>query len=452
MRRTTHISHNRISTINNTAMEEYQNEQREEQPDCPKFFPHVRGYYYPGTYVRLSSGAIARFHCAPRYLGENVVQIEELRPFKEAEAGFDIKRHPLDDPNLLKMTELVPSGVLKIHEVKHFIEVVFVFNLGSLKSQFPHVPIMGMRNAYICRYDASGLRLEAVAHNTFPSDDVRYKLCNIVCENRLIWTSIVAIQGEMRRLLGRISEKQGIFSRSKGRIRISPPAWFYIIRQLSGKVVTKNGNRSSYKRFLGNGLLLSSVKLCSETKLLRFETTEEIEVFTSIFGRMSVVDVRKRRPRKDQTQEIASHDSINVIVGSEEKEDPYVHYTTKDGVDFVYDGDELAINIRYRLYVLRRSRQTKQLIDCPSEALVQIINRKVGADNDSDASDDDSDSDAIAENGEFTNNNRLYRVIDYYRNSHVMAQCIYPIRNNNHLNLTERFDNLDEIRECLNND
>jgi hypothetical protein len=95
-------------------MEEYLNEQREQQTDCPKFFPHVREYYYPGTYVRLSSGVIARFHCALRYLGDNAVQIEELRSFKEAEVGFDITRHPLDDPNLLKMTKLVPSGVLKI--------------------------------------------------------------------------------------------------------------------------------------------------------------------------------------------------------------------------------------------------------------------------------------------------------------------------------------------------
>jgi hypothetical protein len=141
---------------------------------------------------------IARFHCVPRHLGDNVIQIEELRQFKEAKA--------LDDPNLLNMTELVPSGVLIIYEVKHIIEVVFVF-------KYLHVPIMGMWNAYICRYDTSGLPLQALAYNAFLSNIVRYKVCNIICVNRLIWTSIVAIQEEMRRLLGQISEKQGIISR-----------------------------------------------------------------------------------------------------------------------------------------------------------------------------------------------------------------------------------------------
>jgi hypothetical protein len=419
-------------------------------PDGPKYIPSVLGYYYPGTFVRLSRGLIGLFVCALPEVGSTTIQVEVLRPFDEAEYLFKIARNPIDDPNLVDVQEVVRSGVHKNVDVGEVEDIVFVFHLMKVTRDFPHVFIQGMQNVYLCRFNSEGHHVDPEHVASFPSEDARYIAYQIQCPNKDIWYAIVAMQGELRRLLGRISEKQGLFSKNKGCLRISPMAWNYMKRQCHGKIATREGTRYSYKRILENGLTLSSVKCTSPTSMLRFETTEEISVFTSIFGNTAVVDVRKRRPRKGEKKEIIRNDSINIVVGAVEREEPFTKRTSKDGIDFTYDGDELAINVRYSLYILQRNRLTRDLIECPCELLKNIIERK-GATLAVSSSDDDSDVRSVNENDEFTIGDRLYRVVEVHRDSHVLAKCIYPIRGNEKLNTVERIDNVEHVKNLINN-
>jgi hypothetical protein len=62
-------------------------------------------------------------------------------------------------------------------------------------------------------------------------------------------------------MLGRVSAKQGMFSKNTGNLRFLPIAWNYILRAC-GEATLCDGFVSSTKRALGLGLELLSVKCC----------------------------------------------------------------------------------------------------------------------------------------------------------------------------------------------
>jgi hypothetical protein len=414
--------------------------------DSPIGIPSLQGYYYPGTSVMLQSGLIVYLKCNRNALG-TTVEVEPMKRFSEAQASFKIVRQPITEPNLVGLNELVTTGKSVSISVDDIQELVFIFHAEKLIEDFPQAFLHGMENVFVCRYDHQGNTHDTERWATFPSDMEVYKANNIPCQNSDIWRSLIDIQYEMHKILGRVSEKQGLFSRNRSNLRLSLTSWYYI-RRVCNRVPCHEGIRKSRKRLLSHGLQLSSVQKKASTSLIRFETEADIKKLVSLFGTTVVADVRKRRPRIGVTEGIDTNDAINVIVGESDRETPYVRLTSRNGVEFDYDGGELVIRVRYRLYQLQHSYITGEVTKCPSAILLDLIERNTTQGDESPEEDDDEVS--IKEDDDFAIDGLLYRVLVSHRNSHVTSKCIYPIRGNNRLNELVRFDDLTTIRELIN--
>eukprot|EP00978_Attheya_sp_CCMP212_P033256 scaffold133392_cov44-Attheya_sp.AAC.2 len=60
------------------------------------------------------------------------------------------------------------------------------------------------------------------------------------------------------------------------------------------------------------------------------------------------------RPNEPTTdRELNENDIINVINGDMERDDPFLRYTNRDGLDFVYDfkAGRASMYVRYTMYV-----------------------------------------------------------------------------------------------------
>jgi hypothetical protein len=85
--------------------------------------------------------------------------------------------------------------------------------------------------------------------------------------------------------------------------------------------------------------------------------------------------MRKHQPRIGVTEAVDTNDAINSIIGESERENPYVRLTSRNEVDFDYNGGELVIPFRYRLYQLQHSGITGVVTKCPSTILLDLIER-----------------------------------------------------------------------------
>jgi hypothetical protein len=234
-----------------------------------------------------------------------------------------------------------------------------------------------------------------------------------------------------------------MYSKNMKSIRVPPVAWHFIFSARSD-VTLCQGSKQSTKRALGIGLLHSSVKCSCETTLLQFETEEDIHTLVFLFGGTSIVDIRNRKPKHgQQSKELSRNDAINVKVGSNEREDPFICYTNRDGVYFQYDGEELVMRVRYCLYLLQRIQATGDLVDCPINLLRNLINMRTAAANNDELDSDNLDSLSINEGDEFTSQERIYRVLEVHRHSHILAKCIFPIENNPTSNRVIQFDDVE---------
>ena len=91
---------------------------------------------------------------------------------------------------------------------------------------------------------------------------------------------------------------------------------------------------------------------------------------------MSLYEVRKRKPAVISPEKLQENDSLNVIIGSNYREEQFVRRTSEGGVDFLYDKVQtLRIFVRYRRYQYRVSTETNRPINCPAEKLARIIER-----------------------------------------------------------------------------
>jgi hypothetical protein len=132
--------------------------------------------------------------------------------------------------------------------------------------------------------------------------------------------------------------------------------------------------------------------------MLRFETEDDLRALSSVLGEMVTIDVRKRRPKYSTVESLFVNDIINVVAGSESREEPFQSRTTKQGIDMVYNGTNVRIRMRYQRY-----QYTLPLAEgSPSNILTRAILRKgllrPGADasSDDDSDDDDGDDDGIS--------------------------------------------------------
>jgi hypothetical protein len=419
------------------------------------FIPKAKGRFSPGTFVELATGTVAMIlqtsgqehsesaplppNDLPDSLRPRRVRVALLHPFADRRDGFTISRWPCLARDSRHVPELVTTALESVVSTQDIIRICFVFHpsMPGLKL----VCIQGMSAVYVCRYDNTGAEIDLQSWRPFPSAYEDYNVYFSTCVPSTVWRSLSATQQAFRKLLGRVSENQGLYPKGRSSVRLSAEAWCYLQSKIGDSIPIRERCRNTVKRAVGSGLVLSTQRDSRPSQLYRFETMNDMQVLVQILGETAIADVRKRKPRLGKELVLRSLDTINVVPCSfeeHEREAPFSRYSEEDGVDLEYDGDELHITIRYRQYILNRNT-AGLLVGCPSVLLERLINRQAllvddadddDADDDDDNgggvdNDDENDND-IEEDSEFMMGNLLYRVHEYMPGVHVRAKCIYP--------------------------
>jgi hypothetical protein len=417
---------------------------------------HMEGFIWVGTYLKQVStnkiGVVSAV-CGPP--NDQRFAVKLLLPF--ALPFTEVQRSKIHSRNLRDIPELVISS-----ETCEFasddVTLVFVFHYEQLDDKLVTTSyIQGMVNVYLLRYDVSGDDVPQSEFFSFPSQQISF--CG-VCIASSVWKSLVSIQEELHRLMGRVSERQGIFCVARGVVRGLPLYSWRYIRNVASGIEVISTTRSQSKRIFHSGLELTSKRVKKSCVLIRFETHSDIYCLIHLLGDTAIADVRKRRPKLGTSHALQRDDAINTIVGLPDNQ-PHVgddarvfrRRTNADGVDFEYSADDatLHLTVRYRKYQVRRNSDG-DLVDCPSEYLARLINRQKVC-REVDEQDEDAaatDVNHINVGAEFPLGDLLYRVTEHrILEGVVYAACVYPKRHNPLFGLIRFFTNIDEIKQLV---
>ena len=130
-------------------------------------------------------------------------------------------------------------------------------------------------------------------------------------------------------------------------------------------------------RVLEQGMLLKAVRASYDCELVRLETKDDLDLLCEgLIGDMSLYEVRKRKPAVISPEKLQENDSLNVIIGSNYREEQFVRRTSEGGVNFLCDKVQtLMIFFRHRGHQHQVSTETKRPINCPDEKRARIIER-----------------------------------------------------------------------------
>lgn len=420
----------------------------------------MAGLVWKGTYLKEVStnriGVVSAI-CGPQH---DRFAVKLLLSFADALPFSQVNRTALDTRSLRDIPELVVSS-----ETSEFasddVTLAFVFHYEQLDEQLAY--IQGMQNVYLVRFDRNG---EDVPHSDFFSFPSLQTTFQGVCLASSVWRSLVAIQEETHRLMGRVSERQGLFCEARGTVQGLPlPSWRYIQRIASGKEFVTT-SRSQSKRIFLSDLEVASKRVKKACTLMRFKSHSDIYCLIRLLGDTAIADVRKRRPKLGTSHDLEQNDAINTIVGAPDNQPPalFERKTKSDGVDFEYIEEDamLHLTVRYRKYLVRRN-SNGILVNCPSAYLARLINmecvyREVenrGADADGDGGDDDDaavvgDHQIFVAGAEFSYDDSLYRVVEHRLiEGKVYATCVYPKNQNPLFGVIRTVSDLSEIRRRI---
>jgi hypothetical protein len=278
---------------------------------------------------------------------------------------------------------------------KSVMSIAWVFNPVALDRR-PNEGHQGMSNLFLLAYDDTGDPITNGCHS-FCSGYSFYSLNLADCYQERVWNGIQALRSEICRHLGRYSEKQGSYTRVSSNIIVGREAWRYLLLKVGNRVrLPLNRVASTTKRLLKPGMLLESTPVVSNSTMIRFETQTELSLLSSVLGELVTVEVRKRRPKYFVVDSLHVNDVLNVVAGSDEREVPFRHRTTKQGIDLIYDGtNHVRIRMRYQRYQYLLPVEDT----CPCTILRRALARKIplGADDSESSSsseEETSDDDA----------------------------------------------------------
>jgi hypothetical protein len=346
-----------------------------------------------------------------------------------------------NNPSLQWIPHILRTTRSKWITAKSVSSIAWVFNPVVVLDRRPNEGYQGMSNLFLLAYDDTGGPIVTGCHS-FCSGYSMYSLNLPDCYQERVWNGIQTLRAEISRHLGRYSEKQGSYTRVSSNIVMGKEAWRYLVLKVKNVVrqpLTRLG--STTKRLLQPGLLLRSTPIHGNSTMLRFETQAELAILSSVLGELVTVEVRKRRPKYGVVDSLHVNDVINVVAGSEEREEPFRHRTAKQGIDLIFDGTHhLRIRMRYQRY-----QYVLPVGDsCPSAILRRALARKMplradesGASSSSDDGEETSDDDdsldaavvdhaAAASVGmEFTIRDVLYRIRSIGSNPGLVTAVVH---------------------------
>jgi hypothetical protein len=297
----------------------------------------------PDTTVRLADGRIARIIASQETMDETAaggvlngvppVQIQNFPTLSETQASFSIRHSAALSQELMWVPEIVFSSGPEdtaIVEAAAIVDIVFVFHVDTVMTEYPSMHFRGMRNVYLIRFYKSGEPLVEGDWTSFPYDSAAFHLIFPTFSlTKSIWNSLNVVNQGRHKILGRQTQNQR--PRSKGRnqpVRISQETWDFGKRNSPGVEVNESV-RKSVKRLCQSGLKISAGRVEQKQESLRFETVRHCTYLIGLLGETAIADVRKRRPKIGTSNCLHVGDVVNCILFSPEIEVPYKRYSSK---------------------------------------------------------------------------------------------------------------------------
>jgi hypothetical protein len=234
-------------------------------------------------------------------------------------------------------------------------DILFVFRPDAVENG--DIECQGMTRAYLLRYRHMGggvlQELDISICRPFPSKYDGYRNYHCDCSPHRAWVTIETIRNKVQRVLCRVSEKQGtVFCRGRATIPASEDCWKFICGSLPmGLQMFESIKISGLVR---NGMVYQTYRKKRTNECFRFETCDLLALFKGLFSDVSVIGVRKPRPKIASPRECMSdNDHYNVIPTFDNVFTDVIHpkfsrRSTKYGIDMIYNGTEISVSIRYK--------------------------------------------------------------------------------------------------------
>ena len=285
----------------------------------------------------------------------------------------------------------------------------------------------GLFNGYMIRFRDDGSPVEGLV--PFPSMHLLHQHAT-TCYSQRIWTSLEMLRDLLVKTLNSYSQHQGDFARKSQKVPYFPPeAWDYlsVCSFKRGLSVVAFHTRSLRSRLFGP-MKASSFRVERAAELLRFETRDDLHLFRSLFGELSTYGIRRRRPKIGQILCITENTAMHAVIGSETKEQVTSANmrTLHDGIDLIYDGVELKVNVRYRCFLFQ-SDATGLPVGLPTHftTLFKRICETLPTDNESEDENHDCITIRIGSLFEYLDG-FVYRITGVAEDKSVDAVCLYP--------------------------
>ena len=410
-----------------------------------------RTYLHPGAFVILAeeenANPLPNCHRIIKVIDSERIVVQAFISF----ADTNIRQFTITDPHAKYIPEVCCShSTLTIHP-KLIVDIAFVFKAegvldGSVRN------LQGMTNTFLLRFDESSETIpdtECLPFSCSYPEHAHLFNTSFPCH---IWETLTIIHTEMERLLGRTAKKQGISTKAMVNIGCDKPAWLYLtvkVKEADCCLVGRMVPISKAQRWTHPGLSVLKIREKRDGELLRFETAKDLECLCGILGETTTVNVRAipPAPPKDgsrRVRDLQVGDAVNIIEGSEEREEPFNMTTQRDSVDFIFDGLQ---SIRCILRYTQSLYEETEIMDdiCCSvigrkrPLSLPIVNANVPM---------NEDDDVVMVDSEFEHNGRLY-TINFVSEDFITARCFYPtVQNGNALfNQVMTFNNLLYVNE-----
>jgi hypothetical protein len=315
--------------------------------------PHLGCSLTVGSTILLHSGQVAKIVEVP---GKDSFLLVSL---------YKTTSEPSMAANpLLRFASTVTRSaeIRKSISIEEIMEIAFVFNAQS--PLLDQASLEGMSGVFVTTDDKDYIRPELRSEY----DKFSY--------HERIWHGMMFIQQTLRRLMSKYGSKQKL--RQTEKFRMDNELWRYILRNVGVHKNEMSANISESRQTLQvitTGGRCHSSKDKKNSFILRFVTPSQLCIFCRLFGELSVIGIRKPRPPLDQSREILENDVVNVVVASHTQA-VFKRHSVQNGVDLEYDGVILRLVVRYSRYILLVHPATGEVLKCPSERLVKILQRE----------------------------------------------------------------------------
>jgi hypothetical protein len=423
--------------------------------NVPFFFSRYRVYVTVGTYVMFDNGNGLSVGRILQITGDQVV-VNIFVSKKELDHPNVIVAGPMTDESVKHMTELFQTSRRKTIFSSDVTDLSFVFKDTDIISGGATTDTcQGVANAYVIRYRDDGTAIPANECLAFACEYHEFDNSPDFCYPFHVWNCLTRLNIELSRMLGSSRESQALENKSRVKIGMDRMCWRYLMDK-SISVGCCGVNQVSlfrFKRITLPGLTIKKRMEIRKSDVIRFETESELVGLAGLIGERALVNVRAKTPFSSERdgRELIENDTINVVVGSDEKE-KFSYRTNQGGVDFIFDGlDTAFITVRYSSYQFSGNNPHK------TEMAERVILRKRPRclmEDEEESEEEEDDEITIYLDCEFVHERSLYRVTRI-TNTQVFAKCIRcanhmdAMRATNNYGVVKCFDDLAYVKEQI---